>query len=332
MKNWLARRLPEIWYSDEKPPLWLRLLEWPVAAWIRRSSGRPQSRPPIPVVVVGNLTAGGTGKTPLVIHLARALGTSGIRCGVISRGYGGRRKRADEPFSVERDDDARRTGDEPLLIRRAAGVPVWVGRDRARALSAAVDAGVEVVISDDGLQHSNLPRSVEICVIDGKRRFGNGHFLPAGPLRDPPERLESVDLVVCRTQDGSRAHAGEVVLWLKPACLVNLQSGRQQPPEFLADKPVHAVAAIGHPESFFRLLESLHYSIHRHPWPDHRPPSATELKSLDGPVIMTAKDAVHFPAAEAAPDWWYLDVEAGLDTVVQEKLLDQIRSHSGKTP
>ncbi len=323
MKSWLARRLPRIWYDSQTPPLALRLLEKPVAAWIRRSSGRPQGVPEVPVVVVGNLTAGGTGKTPLVVHLARVLGEAGLRCGVISRGYGGRRRRREEPLLVVPEDDPNRVGDEPLLIRKSAGVPVWVGRDRRRALDAAVDSGVEVVISDDGLQHSRLPRTVEVCVIDGHRRFGNGHFLPAGPLRDCPERLSTVDLVVCRAQNASWCREGERVMWLRPTRLVNMATGRDQPAGALASSTVDAVAAIGHPENFFGLLESLGYSIRRHPFVDHCPPPGDRLRELAGPVVMTAKDAVHYPRPEA--NWWFLDVEAGLGADFNRAVFDLIQ-------
>lgn len=318
MKRWLAERLPDIWYGSRPPPLWLRLLSRPAEAVIRHRSGRPPEPPPLPVIVVGNITVGGTGKTPLVIHLARMLTNAGHRCGVISRGYGGRLPA--DPVCVEAGDDPATVGDEPLLIRRAAGIPVWVCRRRRRAMEAARAAGVETVISDDGLQHRALPRSLEICLVDGRRRFGNGRFLPAGPLRDLPARLETVDMVVCRTQDGSACGEGEEVMWLKPTALVNLGSGCRTAPEALIGQSLDAVAGIGNPEGFFRLLESLGYSLRRHPRSDHARLSHAQLSTMPGPVVMTGKDAIKISPTVARDDWWYLDVEAGVDPGFDERV------------
>ncbi|HEX2824798.1 MAG TPA: tetraacyldisaccharide 4'-kinase [Burkholderiales bacterium] len=269
-----------------------------------------------PVVVVGNIYVGGTGKTPLVLWLARFLAAHGRRPGIVSRGYGGS---AGHPSEVRSDADPARVGDEPLLLARRSGCPVWTGRDRvaaARALLAAHPA-CDVVISDDGLQHYRLAREVEIAVIDGARRLGNGLLLPAGPLREPASRLETVDAVVVNGESmklvGSRFH--------------NLRDPqRTASAEDFRGKRVVAVAGIGHPPRFFAHLKRLGIEFEPRAFPDHHAykPLDIAFEGADA-VVMTEKDAVKC-AAFASDKHWMLPVEAELDARLGELVLSKIRS------
>lgn len=318
----LRRLLPEIWYGDRPAPMVLRGLSRLYAGWARRRLARPTEKPPVPVIVVGNLTAGGTGKTPLVIHLVGLLRKHGYRPAVISRGYGGREPA--RPRRVETGDGAGVVGDEPLLLHNTAKCPVWVCRHRRRALDAAVEAGADVVISDDGLQHRALPRSLELCVIDGDRRFGNGRVLPAGPLRQPLERLDQVDAVVCKESPGGAGHhVGEIPMRLCPEALVSLADGSRIPPSALPVRKISAVAGIGHPEGFFRTLEALGFGVAGHPLADHARIDTELLAKLDGPIIVTAKDAARLGAGVTDPRIWVLEVDAELPDVFDQWLLQR---------
>lgn len=318
----LRRRLPAIWYGDPLPPVVLRGLARLYGGWARRYLRRPETVPAIPVVVAGNLAAGGSGKTPLVIWLARTLAARGLKPAVISRGYGGAEPR--QPHAVEPGDCPRLAGDEPLLIRRAAGCPVWICRRRRRALDAAVAAGADVVVSDDGLQHTALPRSIELCVVDGDRRFGNGRVLPAGPLRQPLERLAAVDAVVCKVNAGGNAHhPGEIPMQMVPVALRSLADGSRIEPDALPARTVSAVAGIGHPEAFFATLESLGYRVGRHALGDHARIDPAWLGHLDGPVIVTDKDAARLGGLDD-PRIWALEVAAELPDSFAEWLIGRL--------
>ena len=309
-----SQRLPEIWYGAESSPFWLRALV-PVYRVLRALHRAPytldRKKPqhlPVPVIVVGNITVGGTGKTPLVIALVEALRARGHKPGVISRGYGGA---VDSEELLDADSDAARVGDEPLLIREATGVPVAVGRDRAaagRLLLAGHDC--DVLVADDGLQHVALFRDVEICVIDGERRFGNGLLLPAGPLRDPLSRLDSIDFLVC---NGGQASAGEAPMQLVGDTVVSLLAPAPQKPlrEF-AGRRAHAVAGIGNPARFFAMLRAAGIEVVEHAFADHHAYVASDLDFGDAaPVLMTAKDAVKCRAF-ARPEHWQVPVRANL--------------------
>jgi|SRR5580765_3119822 tetraacyldisaccharide 4'-kinase len=310
----LAQRLPRIWYDNAPPPLWLRALV-PVYRTLRVLHRAPYAlgwkksqRLPVPVIVVGNITVGGTGKTPLVIALVEELRARGRRPGVISRGYGGT---ADSAELLDAHSIAARVGDEPVLIRAATEVPVAVGRDRAaagRLLLANHDC--DVLVADDGLQHLALFRDAEICVIDGERRFGNGLLLPAGPLRDPLSRLDSVDFRVC---NGGHAQVGEVPMQLAGDMAVSLRdAGVQKPLRDFAGRRVHAVAGIGNPARFFAMLRSAGIEVVEHAFADHYAYAAGDLEfGDDAPVLMTAKDAVKCRAFARA-DCWQVPVRANL--------------------
>ncbi len=279
-------------------------------AWLRRQGYARgllrRHRLPVPVIVVGNISVGGVGKTPLVIWLVRHLRSLGYRPGVISRGYGGRAR--EWPLPVTAHSDPRQVGDEPVMIAGATGVPLWVGPDRPAAARGLLEREqADILVSDDGLQHYALARDLEIVVVDGERRLGNGLCLPAGPLRESPRRLEEADLVLINGAAGD----GETGMELAVGELVSLVDPvRRRRLDELAGQRVHAVAGIGHPERFFRLLEGYGVQPIRHPFPDHHPYCRADLAFGDElPILMTAKDAVKCRSFVGA-DAWYLEVKA----------------------
>jgi tetraacyldisaccharide 4'-kinase len=243
----------------------------------------------IPVIVVGNITIGGTGKTPVVIALALFLKEKGWRPGIISRGYGGNTKHF--PCLVHQNSNAREVGDEPILIAQHTGCPTIIDPDRSRgAKSLLKRSNCNIVISDDGLQHLSLGRDIEIVVVDGERRFGNNFCLPAGPLREPVSRLNSVDFVISK----GTAQTNEFKLCLIPDYFYQLiQTKNKQSKEYFLGKKVHAVAGIGNPDQFFKALRKLDLNIIEHPFPDHYLFKPRDFNyGDDAIVIMTEKDAV----------------------------------------
>lgn len=319
----------DIWYGRN---LWM----WPLlplsglycaAVMVRRglyrSGLKKIHRLDVPVIVVGNLTVGGTGKTPLVIWLTRLLREQGHRPGLVARGYGGRA--AQWPQSVSADSDPARVGDESVLLVRATGCPMRVGPDRvaaARALLAEHDC--TVIISDDGLQHYALGRDIEIAVIDGARRFGNGHCLPAGPLREPLRRLREVDLTVANGTAG----AGEFAMQIALDQAVNLATGeRRSLKDFVTRQPLHAIAGIGHPERFFAALRAAGLNVRTRVFPDHHAYRPEELSFADGALLMTDKDAVKC-ARFARPDYWSVGTRVELEGGFSARLLELLRRAS----
>ena len=319
----LPDTLDSAWYDGGRIPWWT----WPLAAlygavtglrrWMFRHGWLRSQRLPVPVIVVGNLTAGGTGKTPLTIALAAELRRRGYTPGVVSRGYGGTQR---EPLLLDAAPDPARVGDEPCLIR-ASGTPVAVGTDRPAAARLLLAAGCDVVVADDGLQHYRLARDVEICVIDGERRFGNERLLPAGPLREPLRRLQQVDLRVC---NGGVPAPGEFPMTLRGDLAVNLLDARERPLGDFAGGRVHAVAGIGHPQRFFASLRGAGLALIEHRFADHHRFTAEDLAFVPAlPLLMTDKDAIkcrHF----AQPDWWRVPVSAQLPEEFFEQLLQQL--------
>lgn len=281
----------------------------------------PSHRLPVPVIIVGNISVGGSGKTPLALWLVQQLLDAGWHPGIISRGYGGS---ATGPQAVVPYNSSVEVGDEPLLMAQRGLCPVWIGRDRVAAGQALLAAHPEcdVILSDDGLQHYRLRRDFEIAVVDGARRFGNEQLLPAGPLREPVSRLRSVDAVVV---NGGLHAVGEFAMQLHGAQLYNLLNPSMQASVAdFAGQRLHAIAGIGNPERFFRHLESLGLEIIRHPYPDHHPYTAADLDfgGIDA-VLMTEKDAVKC-AAFASEHCWVLRVDAQVDTFLTERILDKI--------
>ncbi|HVN43621.1 MAG TPA: tetraacyldisaccharide 4'-kinase [Steroidobacteraceae bacterium] len=327
----LERRLTQLWYAEGSRLLLLQPLAWLFgrvvglrrrayeAGWVRAASaGRP-------VVVIGNLTVGGTGKTPLTLWLAGALSAAGLRVGIVARGYGSAAGRG--PRDVRADSRWQDVGDEPLILARRSGCPTVIGSDRVAAARRLALEGVEVILADDGLQHLRLARDCEIAVVDGERGVGNGRLLPAGPLRESAARLRQVDAIVVNgsSTGGSLTEllpASTLHMQLTASEVVSLDEQRRRPLSSWRGERVHAVAGIGNPQRFFRDLRASGLEVIEHAYPDHYPLSAAELTFADAlPVLMTEKDAVKC-AAFASPRLWYVPVVAQLAPPDAQALLD----------
>jgi tetraacyldisaccharide 4'-kinase len=275
----------------------------------------------VPVIVVGNLTVGGTGKTPLVIHIANLLKQRGKIPGIISRGYKGKAK---GPVCVTEFSDPRMVGDEAVLLAKKLHCPVVVGANRPDALRLLLKTfPIDVVIADDGLQHYALYRHIEIAVVDGVRRFGNGFCLPTGPLREPKKRLRSVDFII---NNGGIPENNEYDMEMLPLALYNLlEPDQKRALNTLEGKRVHAVAGIGHPERFFQLLRSYHIQVIPHSFPDHTFFKPTDIQFSDElPVIMTEKDAVKC-AAFASSKHWVLTMKMRVNPLFDARLLNLLQ-------
>ncbi len=288
----------------------------------------PSVRIGIPVIVVGNINAGGSGKTPLVLWIAGYLKAGGWRPGIVSRGYGGRNAELGlAPVEVSIASDPAAVGDEPLLLARRSGSPVWVGADRVAACRALriQHPECDVLVLDDGLQHYRLARDVEIAVVDA-RGFGNGRLFPAGPLREPVSRLAGVDAVVWNGTEGAKGYP----MRLDGSEFVRLaDAGRTVAATALGSTRVHAVAGIGDPARFFRHLEALGLEVVPHPFPDHHAFAASDLDFGDLlPVVMTEKDAVKcksYASSAAGQRLWVLPVSAELDPAFGALLEEKLR-------
>jgi len=330
--NWIHR----VWY-DDAPSGWVLLplsgLYWLILL-LRKclyDAGVFKTRKAdIPVVVVGNITAGGTGKTPTVLWLVEQLRARGFAPGIVSRGYGG--DKANTSMRVEADTDASVAGDEPVLLARRAQCPVVVDPDRVRAAAMLVEDGADVVVADDGLQHYRLARDYEICVIDGARGLGNRRLLPAGPLREGAHRLDDVEQVLVNgvVQRGNgeltaaEQNAISFELVATEACRLNGSLAR--PIGRFAGTTVHAVAAIGNPRRFFDLLRIHGIQVIEHAFPDHAALHSRDLEFGDNfEVFMTEKDAVKLGSG-ASDKFWYVPVELTMDPVEAAPLLEQIES------
>ncbi len=324
----IERWLQQQWYRSGPAQLALLPLSWlfGALAFMRRLGYRTgllnSYKLPVPVVVVGNISIGGTGKTPFVLWLAENLQRLGYRPGIISRGYGGHMNKVQ---AVNMDSTPALVGDEPLLLARRSGCPVWVGRDRvatARAL-LAVHPQCDIIISDDGLQHYRLQRDIEIAMVDGERGYGNGRLLPAGPLREGRRRLHTVDAVVV---NGGESSVAGYTMRLEADGLHNLQDPTKtlQPVE-LAGQSICAIAGIGNPSRFFRQLSGLGLQFDQRRFSDHHPFKPADLQSLEADVIlMTEKDAVKC-AAFAQTNWWYLPVSAIVDSELLTHVMQKLR-------
>jgi tetraacyldisaccharide 4'-kinase len=322
--RWLLRA----WYSPN--PVWFFIpLAWVfwLLSSLRRAayeSGIVRSvRLPVPVVVAGNITVGGTGKTPFVIWLAGELKTRGFKPGIVTRGYG---VAAKAPRLVMADDDARRAGDEAVLLARRSGVPVATGRDRVAAAELLSSKHpIDVILSDDGLQHHRLARRYEIALLDGSRGLGNGWLLPAGPLRETESRLDSVDQVVIKLTPGSSFTWPDAVrMRLKADTAVSFKDGSRVPLASFAGQSVHAVAAIGNPGQFFDTLRMAGLKVDGRPLADHAVLIQADIGFGDGqPVFMTEKDAVKCAGLDLACHW-YLEAAAEFDAAETARILDGI--------
>jgi tetraacyldisaccharide 4'-kinase len=325
--NWLARVLV--------PFAWLFFL----VSKCRRSIAQRKSsvvRLAAPVIVVGNISVGGTGKTPLLITMVKELRARGYRPGVISRGYGG--NAVSYPLSITATTSASEGGDEPVLIAQQVSCPVVVDPNRLQAAQYLLENfECDVVLSDDGMQHYRLPRDIEIAVIDGGRGFGNGRLLPAGPLREPESRLQETDFVIVNGGEPRSDHANSFSMLIEPETM--LRPLAQGKPLAVRDWPytrrtIHAVAGIGNPQRFANTLKQLRFKVDLHPFPDHHNFSADELQfDDDKAVFMTAKDAVKC-AGMNLQDCWVVDVSAHLPVKFWDKLqasINQIEQINMKT-
>lgn len=271
-----------------------------------------QRRFPIPIIVVGNLTVGGVGKTPLVITLANTLRAKGLRVGIVSRGYGAR---GPFPRAVQANDDAHRVGDEPLLMAKKTTCPVVIAPKRPSAVQYLLkNYPLDVIISDDGLQHYAMGRAIEIVVIDGIRGLGNGLMLPAGPLRESKKRLQRVDFVIVNGGEWPDAYRMDLVA----GELTQLISGKVLKPTAF-HSPVAAVAGIGNPKRFYQTLTSLKLDYTPYPFADHHQFTSKELAFNEKTVVMTEKDAVKC-VSFATEQMYFLPVEAHLCNQFWNKL------------
>ena len=329
----MHRRLLELWYGKSPRVSVLQPLAWLYGAavavrrqayergWMKSHAvGRP-------VIVVGNLTVGGTGKTPLTIWLATQLRQRGYAVGLVSRGYG---REQGGVRMVTSDSSWQEVGDEPLLLHRRSGCMTLVANDRVAGARALVERGAKVILADDGLQHLRMRRDCEIVVVDGARGLGNGRVLPAGPLRERGSRVQAADaLVVNGGADGDlvqglppRLAASALRMRLVAAQARQVAAaGPEQPLEAFRGRPVHAVAGIGNPQRFFADLRARGLELIEHPFPDHHALSAADLDFGDGlAVLMTEKDAVKC-RQNAGSRHWYVPVEADFGEADSLRLL-----------
>ena len=326
----LVQRLTAGWYGSKLYGIFLLPLSWMymLVISVRRflfSTGLLKVRSlPVPVIVVGNISVGGTGKTPLIIWLAEILKKSGYKPGIISRGYSGSSKQW--PVWVDEDIDPRIVGDEALLIAKQTSCPVVVGPQRVDdAIFLLKKTDCDVILSDDGLQHYALGRDIEIAVIDGSRRFGNGFCLPAGPLREPENRLQAVDFIIC---NGGRAHENEISMSLKGDVAINLATAEQRSLKHFTDRRCHACAGIGNPQRFFDLLTAAGLNCITHSFPDHYHYQSEDIDFNDNePILMTAKDAVKCTGF-AHDKHWFVPVRAELDVEFSQRLLTLVNEKS----
>lgn len=335
MRDWFLG----VWYGGKPGKSVLLPLSW-LFRWLIALRRRlyqagvlRSTRLPVPVIVVGNVTIGGTGKTPMVLWLASRLKQGGMRPGIVSRGYGGRATHW--PQEVGMDSDPLLVGDEPVLLALRSACPVVVAPDRVEAAKALLIEDVNIVVSDDGLQHYALQRDLEIAMVDGMRGLGNGACLPAGPLREPLSRLNRVGFIVINGNAESSAGLRQLEEEESGVPLLRMRlqasdavpmggAGNAEPLDSFRGRRVHAVAGIGNPQRFFDLLLDAGIDVIPHPHPDHAALAAPDLDFADDlPVFMTEKDAVkcqHFAPAGC----WYVPVQAALAESDAELLLNAI--------
>ena len=318
----------KLWYGTHRaswllvPASWLYRLMVSIRRLAYVTGIMPVRRVGVPVIVVGNISVGGTGKTPLIMWLSAYLQGQGLRPGIISRGYGG----SGSPQQVRPDSNPGLVGDEPVLLARNTGVPVAVAADRYIAASELIrHMECNILLCDDGLQHYSLHRDIEIAVVDGDRQFGNGHCLPAGPLREPVSRLDSVDMVV----GNGRAGKNQFLMEYIPLQLRSITDpGWRGELAELAGRPVHAVAGLGNPQRFFALLRDHGIDIIKHVFPDHHPYTPRDLLFNDDlPVLMTEKDAVKCLGFNN-DRLWYLPVQVRLPDAFEYRLKTLMKEFS----
>ncbi len=328
IENWLLRH----WYDTRQPPWYLRMLEPVYRAAYRRAqrnvqTGRGVYRPDLPLIVVGNITAGGSGKTPLVIRLCLLALDMGLKPGIASTGYG---RHSRDTLLVGADSDTYICGDEPVLLAQRTGVPVVVAASRLDAVKRLNEMNLDLIFSDDGLQQADLERDIEFCVVDGERGLGNGHLIPAGPLREAASRLRQVDFIVSNGEWAGKPDGLDVsVMQLYASIVRSLDHGFECSVEKFRHKftgiSIHAVAGIGHPGRFFRMLEKLGIEANPHAFADHYSFSAKDFESIstDSVIIMTEKDAVKCRSL-GLENAWYIPVETRLPVAFEHLFKDRL--------
>jgi tetraacyldisaccharide 4'-kinase len=321
-------KLNKIWYGGQAASWWLRGLAplYKAGNWLDRwwkLRRRPSDLETVFIIVVGNITVGGSGKTPLVIRLCHLLRQAGFKPGVISRGYG-RKEHGLRLVSPASNPGV--VGDEPLLIAQRAGVPVIVSKDRCEAARTLLKQQINVIISDDGLQHYRLPRTLEICVIDGNRGFGNGRLIPAGPLRESVERLASFDHIIVNGETDLVPDELPVTpMTLVAGLLRAMDSGQSWRLAQFSGCKANAVAGIGNPGRFFDLLRHAGINVIEHVFPDHHVFGAADFEKMDAslPVMMTEKDAVKCKSL-GLKNAWFLSIDAVLPAEWEQDLLRRV--------
>lgn len=308
----LQKWLENIWYQGGKGKyllLPLSLLYCSLNRLQRFLQTPKQNVIPCPIIVVGNITVGGTGKTPLTVYLVKLLQKHGFSPGIITRGYGGEAKHW--PQQVTAESDTEMVGDEAVLMATRTGVPVYAGPNRIETIRRCLyDHYCNVIISDDGMQHYKLPRDIQIAVIDGERQLGNEHCLPAGPLREKKHRLNNCDLIVVNGKNPKNRNWTE--MFINGTELINLQTGETRDLEDLNDHKVNAITGIGNPQRFYSTLEQAGLKVQQHSFPDHYKFVPKDLQlDKNFPILMTEKDAVKCRAF-ADDNCWYLPVQAQL--------------------
>ncbi len=348
------KKIIDSWYSDSalfwlKPASSLFALLSKTRRKLYSSGAKKSYRASVPMIVVGNISVGGTGKTPLIVYLARQLLYAGYHPGIVSRGYGS--KAPSYPFHVEQDSPVKYSGDEAILIARNTECPVVIDADRAAAVkSLEHHYDCNVILSDDGLQHYAIERDIEIAVLDGPRGLGNGELIPAGPLREKPERLEEVDYIICNGESSLSFNKPTYAMTLKPRHLCQLISGEIFPISYMieemtksrevnknvgikgesivAKKKVHAIAGIGNPERFFASLCDCGFDIISHVFDDHHAYNLEDISFDDDyEIIMTEKDAVKCMDFARKIDW-YVSVDAIIDEGFIGNLLSKLQTYS----
>lgn len=327
MKQKISRWLQDSWYKE----MYISSFFMPISmiyddvirfrAFLYRIGVKKKTKLAVPVVIVGNITVGGTGKTPLILWMANLLKQQGYKPGIVSRGYGGNAEIW--PQWVDEKSDPALVGDEPVLMAKHADCPIVVGPERVKSAQMLLDkTACDIILSDDGLQHYALARDIEIIVVDGQRRFGNGYVLPCGPLRESTERLHTVDLVIV---NGEAEEENEFSMAMEGDIAINLVTKEQK---LLADFkwiPSHALAGIGNPKRFFDLLENKGIKIEQHAFLDHYKFTADDISfNDDKPVLMTEKDAVKCYEF-ATNKHWFVPVKAKPQQQFIDKLLTLIK-------
>jgi tetraacyldisaccharide 4'-kinase len=328
----LTTRIEKSWYDAKWWNIWLLpfsalfyVLSHARRLWLTHGV-KAKKNNDIPVVVIGNINVGGTGKTPLTCQLVKRLNETGIRVGIISRGYGS--KAPHYPYLLAKSEPATIVGDEPKLLRDRLDCPVVIGPDRNAAIELLSQQGIDLILSDDGLQHYKMARDYEIVVLDAKRQLGNRWLLPAGPLREGAWRLKTVDAVILNgvTDIASTKESEEQGMAIVPSAWVNAKTGERKLLDFFAGKELHAVVGIGNPQRFFTTLDSLVVKYKEHVFDDHHAFTQTDLdiaNAYSQCIVMTEKDWVKC-AAFANENMWYLEVDAQLSAALENTLMNDL--------